>query len=173
MAPANSQLPMPEKSRLDTVAMPGIEDRNAPVTVRAGVLVPRLARVSGGGGLDLPVTGRDADFVRTYARLSARRQELVLGYPWQHDEELTYRLPPGWKLAAGAPPARRTIDGPFGHFSLEVEMDGAVVRVRSSLNVTRARISADDYPRFRAFLMEVDAALGSPLGVAPPVAAGS
>jgi len=41
--------------------------------------------------------------------------------------------------------------------------------VRSSLNVTQARISADDYPRFRAFLLEVDAALGSPIGVSPNV----
>jgi hypothetical protein len=153
--------------------MPAIEDRNAPVTVRADVTVPRLARASGAGGLDLPVTGRDADFVRTYARLSARRQELVLGYPWQHDEELSYRLPPGWRLAAGAPPAQRSIDSPFGRFSLEVDSDGAVVRVRSSLNVTRARISADDYPRFRAFLMEVDAVLGNPIGVLPPTPAGS
>ena len=94
--------------------MPAIEDRNAPVTVRAGVTVPRLARAAGGGALDLPVTGRDADFVRTYARLSARRQELVLGYPWQHDEELSYRLPAGWRLTAGAPPARRVVDSPFG-----------------------------------------------------------
>jgi transglutaminase-like putative cysteine protease len=155
-------------ARLDTVTMPGIGDRNAPVTVRADVMVPRLARASGGGGLDLPVTGRDADFVRTYARLSARRQELVLGYPWQHDEELTYRLPAGWRLAAGSPPARRVIEGPFGRFSLDVSLDGAVLRVRSSLNVTRARISPEDYARFRAFLMEVDAALASPIGVAPP-----
>jgi len=160
-------------ARLDTVAMPAIEDRNAPVTVRAGVTVPRLARLSGAGGLDLPVTGRDADFVRTYARLSARAQELVLGYPWQHDEELSYRLPPGWRLASGTPPARRTIDSPFGNFSLDVESDGSVVRVRSSLNVSRARISADDYPRFRAFLMEVDAVLGNPVGVLPPAPAGS
>jgi len=156
-------------ARLDTVAMPGIEDRNAPVTVRAGVTVPRLGRAAAGGGLDLPVTGRDADFVRTYARLSARQQELVLGYPWQHDEQLTYRLPAGWRLAGGAPPARRIIDGPFGRFSLDVELDGSVLRVRSSLNVTQARISADDYPRFRAFLLEVDAALGSPIGVSPNV----
>ena len=155
-------------ARLDSVAMPAIEDRNAPVTVRAAVTVPRLARASGGSGLELPVTGRDADFVRTYARLSARRQELVLGYPWQHDEELTYRLPSGWKLAAGAPPARRVIDGPFGRFSLDVEIDGSVLRVRSSLNVIRARISADDYPKFRAFLQEVDAALASPIGLSPP-----
>ncbi len=155
-------------ARLDSVSMPGIEQRNAPVTVRAGVTVPRLARVSGAGALDLPVTGRDADFVRTYARLSARRQELVLGYPWQHDEELSYRLPTGWRLAAGTPPARRSIDGPFGRFSLDVEIDGGVLRVRSSLNVTQARIKPEDYPRFRAFLLEVDAALGSPIGVSAP-----
>ena len=86
------------------------------MTVRAGVTVPRLARAAGGGGLDLPVTGRDADFVRTYARLSARRQELVLGYPWQHDEELSYRLPAGWGLTAGAPPARRVVAGAMGTF---------------------------------------------------------
>jgi transglutaminase-like putative cysteine protease/Flp pilus assembly protein TadD len=160
-------------ARLDTVAMPDIEDRSAPVTVRAGVTVPRLARASVGGGLDLPVTGRDADFVRTYARLSARRQELVLGYPWQHDEELSYRLPPGWRLTAGSPPARRLIEGPFGKFTLDIEIDGAVLRVRSSLNVERARIAPEDYPRFRAFLLEVDAALGSPIGVSPPTPVGS
>ena len=91
-------------ARLESVAMPAIEDRNAPVTVRAGVTVPRLARAAGAGGLDLPVTGRDADFVRTYARLSARRQELVLGYPWQHDEELSYRLPAGWAAGGGGAP---------------------------------------------------------------------
>ena len=108
------------------------------------------------------MTGRDADFVRTYARLSARRQELVLGYPWQHDEELSYRLPSGWRLAAGAPPARRVIDGPFGRFSLEVELDGSVLRVRSSLNVIRARISADDYPKFRAFLQRGRRRAGQP-----------
>jgi len=160
-------------ARLDTVTMPGIGDRNAPVTVRAGVTVPRLGRAAAGGGLDLPVTGRDADFVRTYARLSARQQELVLGYPWQHDEQLTYRLPAGWRLAGGAPPARRIIEGPFGRFSLDVEIDGSVLRVRSSLNVTQARISADDYPKFRAFLLDVDAALGSPIGVSPPTPVGS
>ena len=159
-------------ARLDSVAMPGIGDRGAPVTVRAGVTVPRLARATAGGALELPVTGRDADFVRTYARLSARRQELVLGYPWQHDEELTYRLPTGWRLAAGAPAGRRPVDSPFGRFTIEVEIDGSVLRVRSSLNVTQARIAPDDYLRFRSFLMEVDAALGSPVGVSPPSAGG-
>jgi cellulose synthase operon protein C len=152
-------------AKLDTVDMPRIEDRNAPVTVRSSVTVPRLARASGAGALELPVTGRDADFVRTYARLSARGQDLVLAYPWQHDEDLSYRLPAGWRLATGATPPARAVDSPFGRFRLEVAAEHGVVRVRSSLNVTRARIVPADYARFRAFLLEVDAALNTPLGV--------
>ena len=152
-------------AKLETVDMPRIEDRNAPVTVRASVTVPRLGRASGAGALELPATGRDADFVRTYARLSARGQDLVLAYPWQHDEDLSYRLPPGWRLATGAAQPARVVDSPFGSFRLEVAAERGVVRVRSSLNVTRARIVPADYARFRAFLLEVDAALNTPLGV--------
>ena len=91
-------------ARLTSVEMPNIGDRNAPVTVRAAASVPRLGRLTPAGALELPVTGRDADFVRTYARLSARRQDLVLAYPWQHDEELAYQVPAGWRLAGVAAP---------------------------------------------------------------------
>ena len=73
---------------------------------------------------------------------------------------------PGWRLTGGAPPPR-TIESPFGRFRLSVEVEGGVVRVRSALDVTRARIPAADYLRFRAFLGEVDAALAQPVVVAP------
>jgi hypothetical protein len=154
-------------ARLTAVDMPRMDDRNAPVTVVASVEVPRLGRPTAGGGLELPATGRDGDFVRTYARLSARRQDLVLAYPWQHDEELRYRIPAGWRLAGGAR-AARTIESPFGRFQLTVEGEGESVRVHSALDVIRARVPANDYPRFRAFLSEVDAALAQPVIVGPP-----
>ena len=118
--------------------MPNIEDINVPVTVRASVNVPRLARAAGAGALELPVTGRDADFVRTYARLSARGQDLVLAYPWQHDEELSYRLPSGWRLAMGAPPPARVVDSPFGSFRLEVAAERGV-RARAVVVERHAR----------------------------------
>ena len=70
-------------SHLASVEMPGIDDRNAPVRVHAIVEVPHLARPSGAGTWELPVAGRDSELVRSYARLSARRHELVLAYPWQ------------------------------------------------------------------------------------------
>jgi hypothetical protein len=41
------------------------------------------------------------------------------------------------------------------------------VRVRSFLDVSRSRIGPDEYPRFRAFLGEIDAVLQARLVVGP------
>ncbi|HET6150552.1 MAG TPA: DUF3857 domain-containing protein [Polyangia bacterium] len=151
-------------STLLSVDMPGIEDRNQPVTVDAVATVPRIGQVVARGAdgtpaeIDLAVTVRDADFSRTYARLSERKEDLVIAYPWQHDEELVFRLPPGWQVAS-LPPARAT-ESPFGRFELSTAVERAgEVRVRSLLDVTRHRIAPADYARFRAFLSEIDAAL--------------
>jgi len=148
-------------ARLTSVDMPGIDDREQPVTVRSTVMVPRFGQLRGGRSVELPVSGRDADFVRTYARLSERRDDLVLAYPWQHDEELTYKLPAGWRLLGGglADGAARDVESAFGRFHLDVRVDGGLVRVRSFLDVERARIAPDEYARFRAFLGEIDATL--------------
>jgi len=156
-------------ARLASVDMPEIADRNAPVDVRATVSVPRLAKPGAAGALELPVTGRDADFVRTYARLSERRQDLLLAYPWRHEEELVFELPAG-VVPAARMPTPRTVESPFGRFELRVTLEGNVVRVRSSLDVARARVSPGDYARFRAFLGEVDAALDQRVTVVPKAA---
>jgi cellulose synthase operon protein C len=156
-------------ARLASVEMPGIGDRDAPVTVRSSVSVPRFGQSATGRTLELPVSGRDPDFVRTYARLSARRLDLVLAYPWQHDEELTYHLPTGWRLLVGGlgGDAAREVESAFGRFHLDVSADGDVVRVRSFLDVARARVGPDEYARFRAFLGEIDAVLSARLVVGP------
>jgi hypothetical protein len=114
----------------------------------------------------LPLTVREADFSRTYARLGARRQDLVIAYPWQHDEEIVYRLPAGWALrsASGA----RQVQSAFGTLRLDVTTEpGGVVRVRSSLDVARYRIPPAEYPAFRAFLGDIDAAFAARLAVGP------
>jgi cellulose synthase operon protein C len=159
-------------ARLASVEMPGIGDRNAPVTVKAAVAVPRFGQLTEAGTIALPVSGRDPDFVRTYTRLSTRQQDLVLAYPWQHEEELTYRLPAGWRLLPGGMPGQkaREIGSPFGRFHLDVSVDGSLVRVRSFLDVAQARVTPDQYPRFRAFLGEIDAAIEERLLVGPPEA---
>jgi transglutaminase-like putative cysteine protease len=156
-------------ARLASVEMPAIGNRDAPVAVRSTVIVPRFGQPMSRRSLELPVSGRDADFVRTYARLSSRRQDLVLAYPWQHDEELTYRLPAGWRILDGGLGGEggREVESAFGRFHLEVSADGDVVRVRSFLDVVRSRIAPDEYARFRAFLGEIDAALQAKLVVGP------
>src|SRR6185369_9371388 len=148
-----------------SVDMPGIDDRNLPVIVEAKAQVPRLGQTSGAGGaaeISLPVTVRDADFSRTYARLSRRREDLLIAYPWQHDEELVFHLPEGWRV--DSVPASRVAESPFGRFRLEVSSGPAgsrEVRVHSFLDVTQHRVAPADYPRFRMFLGEIDAALAA------------
>jgi len=59
------------------------------------------------------------------------------------------------------------VESAFGRFHLDVSADGDVVRVRSFLDVSRSRIGPDEYPRFRAFLGEIDAVLQARLVVGP------
>jgi len=152
-------------ARLTSVDMPHIEERAAPVAVHAVAEVPRFGLASA-GGVTLPLTVREADFSRTYARLSTRRQDLVIAYPWQHAEEIVYHLPQGWVLRA--PPAPRALTGPFGRVSLAVTLEaGGIVRVRSFLDVTRARITPAEYGAFRAFLGDIDAVFGERVAVGP------
>ncbi|HXU63793.1 MAG TPA: DUF3857 domain-containing protein [Polyangia bacterium] len=156
-------------ARLTSVDMPGIGDREAPVTVRAAVTVPRFGQSRGAHTLELPVSGRDPDFVRTYARLSERHRDLVLAYAWQHDEEMVFRLPAGWSTLPGGldDGAARDLESAFGRFHLDVRRDGPLLRVRSFLDVEKARIAPDQYPRFRAFLSEIDSILQERLLVGP------
>jgi tetratricopeptide (TPR) repeat protein/transglutaminase-like putative cysteine protease len=145
-------------ANLVSVDMPGLGDRNHPVTVNAVASVPRLGQITEAGAFDLPVTVREADFSRTYARLSARKHDLVIAYPWQHEEQLTYRLPAGAHVQHL--PAGRVAESAFGRFRLEVSAEAAgVVRVRSTLDITRHRLTPAEYAQFRQFLGDIDAAL--------------
>ncbi|HVR62798.1 MAG TPA: DUF3857 and transglutaminase domain-containing protein [Polyangia bacterium] len=147
---------------LQKLEMPGIEDRGRPVEVHAVAVVPHFGVAEADHALSLPITARDGDFVRAYARLSARTQDLVIAYPWQHDEELIFRFAPAMKIEHL--PSARTVTSAFGRFRLDVEQDGpGRVRVRSALDVTHHRLGAAEYPRFREFLGAVDAALADHL----------
>ncbi len=150
-------------ARLESLSFEGIEDRDRPLSLHARVKVPRLGEARGQSHLVLPVSSRDPDFVRSYARLSARRWDLVLGYPWQHEDELVYQLPDGWRVSRV--PAKRSEQGVFGRFALDVavESGGRAVRIRTVVDVDRARVSPSEYGAFRRFLGSVDAALGERL----------
>jgi cellulose synthase operon protein C len=145
-------------ARLETVEIVGPPDRNRPVVARSVAVLPKLGDPAGPGRLTLPVSAREEDFVRSYARLSQRRHELVLAYPWQQEQELSFRVPQGWQVEGF--PAPRQLDSPFGRFRQEftVSDDGREMTVRSLVEVAQNRISADQYGHFRAFLAVLDGA---------------
>jgi transglutaminase-like putative cysteine protease len=151
-------------ARLVTVEMPGIGDRRRPVEVRAQVEVSRMLRAGGAGFLLLP-TGHETELLRSYAPLSARSQELLLEYPWRQEERYEVELPERWSVHA-APP-ERAIESPFGSLHTKVEATGARLTLSFQLEIAQSRIARADYPAFRRFLADVDAALSRDFEVGP------
>ena len=145
-------------TRLETLAIEGPPDRNRPVVARSVALVPKLADGAGVDRLKVPVSAREEDFVRSYARLSQRRHELVLAYPWQQEQELQFRVPQGWQIEGL--PAPRQLDSPFGRFRQEIAVsdDGREMTVRSLVEIAQNRIAPKEYGEFRAFLAVLDGA---------------
>ena len=141
-----------------------LEDLEQPVNVHAGVEVPHWARPEGEGAqqtLVLPALGREADMLRSYARLSSRQYDLVLGYPWRQEERVVVNLPPGY--SPRRLPEAHTTEAPFGRFQIAVESKPGQVIVTATLEVKRHRIAKGDYAAFRSFCAEVDAAVAQNL----------
>ncbi len=150
------------------VEVPDIVNLEKNVTLRGELMVPKWGRPPSGGGsaaLSLRPLGREPDLLRSYARLSSRRYDLVLGFAWVSQDEVTVNLPP--RFAVHRLPESRSIESPFGRFSLQIEQHpgktGIAVTAKSELRIDRHRVSASDYPAFRKFLSEVDSALAQEL----------
>jgi transglutaminase-like putative cysteine protease/Flp pilus assembly protein TadD len=148
-------------ARLDNLDM-RVEDRESPVAVAAQIAVPHWARPEG-NSLVMPVLGRETDMLRNYARLSSRKHDLILGYPWDQLDELEIELPRGWKVKEL--PAPKTLESPLGKFTLEVSQNGASVLVRSTLRVNFHRIAPKDYTAFRDFCRSIDELVGQELTI--------
>ncbi len=150
-------------AKVESVQM-SLDALEEPVTVRAEVTVPHWARPDSdahGATLVMPALGREPDMLRSYARLSTRKYDLVLGYKWRQEERVTVNLPPGFR--ARRLPEPRTVETPFGKFTLTAEERGNEVAVTGILEVDRHRIRRADYPAFRRFCAAVDDAVGQDL----------
>jgi tetratricopeptide (TPR) repeat protein/transglutaminase-like putative cysteine protease len=149
-------------AHVEKVEMPMVEDLERPVEVRAQVAMPDWARVEAEGReLLMPAIGREPDLLRSYARLSARQHDLVLGFPWKQDDRVRVHLPAG--LTVKRLPEARTVAAPFGRFTMDARPVGDAIEVQTSLEIDRHRIAREDYPAFRKFCADVDAALGQDL----------
>ncbi|MDZ4694067.1 MAG: DUF3857 domain-containing protein [Deltaproteobacteria bacterium] len=153
-------------TKVQSLAMVGIGDPNAEVKTTCTVEVPSLA-VLRNGTLEVPVVARSAHYVRSYARGAARDHELVLAYPWQHDEALEYHLPEGWEVSRL--PLPRSVKTDFGTFDLKVSSfpEKRLVRVETHLEVSQHRYQKDVYPAFRTFLSTIDQLLSDAVVIRP------
>jgi hypothetical protein len=149
-------------AHVESVEMPTLSDLERPVEVHATIGVSDWARPDG-GELVMPAIGREADMLRSYARLSSRKHDLVLGFPWRQEDRVTVALPAGF--AVKRLPEPRTVEAPFGRFTLSATQKAGSVEVVAALEVDRHRIAREDYPAFRRFCADVDAAIGQELVV--------
>jgi len=145
-------------SGVTELTIAGVDDPNLPVTVAAKVTVPTLAEAKG-NHLVLPLSSKPPEYLRSYARLSKRKTDLLLAYPWQHEETLTFRMPAGYHPLRLPEPASLTTS--FGTFDFRAQMapDAGSVVVTTRLDMKLHRFSPTDYPEFRNFLGAVEATL--------------
>ncbi|MEK6606145.1 MAG: DUF3857 domain-containing protein [Myxococcota bacterium] len=153
-------------ARVERVEME-VEDLARPVLVRAEVSIIGLARPAAADGQAwlLPASAREGELVRSYARASVRRHDLVLDYPWEQLDRYEYQAPAGLRLSSL--PAPRRIESAFGSFEMSATGAGPRVSVMAFLRVSAQRIRAADYADFRAFLGKVDEAMGQELRLEP------
>ncbi|HTS81071.1 MAG TPA: DUF3857 domain-containing protein [Myxococcaceae bacterium] len=127
--------------------------------------IPRYAEVGGDTLRFLPFGSRRG-YVETYAGLAERRGDLVLDGPSVSRFTFRYRLPSGWSVDA-LPPDVTTSTG-FGRLSLAYAVEQGVLVCRGEVVLSKDRISATEYPAFRAFVAQVDQAFSRKVLVRGP-----
>jgi cellulose synthase operon protein C len=133
-----------------------LDDVEQPVEILAKGRAASFARKDG-DALSVRV-GAKEHMVRTWAPLSSRRRDLRIQALTTQENETVLKLPQGAKLVR----APRAAEGssPFGSYKVEAEVDGNAVRVKTTVALSRSRISAAEYPAFRAFCEKTDRDLG-------------
>ncbi len=126
------------------------------VTLSFRASAPRVARPES-GGLALAPFGQGQNWMEGFAALAERRYDLVLTSPFEQRFTFVWELPAGMVPAGLPSPERR--EGPFGDWSVSLQMEGGKLRAAGVLRVTTRRIAAADYPAFRDFLAGLDRAL--------------
>ncbi len=123
--------------------------------------VPRFAEVSKDGTLRILPFGTGRAYTQAFAPLGERRYDLVMGTPWTHRYTYRFTLPEGYALAGQPRDVRE--ESPFGALTVRYRSEGNQVVAESELVLSVARVKAQDYGAFKAFLGKVDQAFARKL----------
>lgn len=145
--------------RIEELDTSDVDDLDTPVEVTAAATVTRAADPRG-DRLALRAVPETSDLQRL-ASAPERRLPLLLGTPRSERETTRYRLPDGF--GAEELPAPVELRESFGSFTLHWSLrDGEVVAERN-LTLSTPRIEPEEYPAFRRFASQVDAADRAPV----------
>lgn len=149
-------------AQVGTLAVSDVKALEQPVTLDFTATLPRYAE-AGGGVLRFYPFGASRTFTQALAPLSERTWDVALPGVWVNHLVFTYLVPAGWTLPQV--PADVVEDSPFGALRLVTRRVEGGLRAEGVLALKVPRISAKDYPAFRAWLMAVDQAFGRKLVV--------
>jgi tetratricopeptide (TPR) repeat protein/transglutaminase-like putative cysteine protease len=133
----------------------------ADVAMEFELSVPRYA---GPDGRFTPF-GAGNGYAEAFAAASAREHDLVLGDPGVTRFAYRYALPAGWTVAELPAPA--SAETPWAAFAVRYRAEGGELEAEGHVTFRVSRVPAGDYPAFRAFLGELDRALGRRVRVVP------
>jgi transglutaminase-like putative cysteine protease/tetratricopeptide (TPR) repeat protein len=154
--------------KLKKVVMRDLARLEQPVTVHAEGEVAPLGTRAPTGSWSLPPLGRPSELLRAVARTSKRTHDLLIDYPFETIDDVTWRLPRGARVLAV--PRALTIKGKHGEASITVDViegERVQVRVKASVRIDVNRVPLAEYAELRDFLGQVDAALNQPIELAP------
>ena len=136
-----------------------LEDVEQKVQLRAKGRAPSYARRDGDSWT--VAVGAREHIVRTWAPLSSRRRDIRIYALSTQENETIVKLPQGARVLG--PPHAAEGKSPFGFYKVDVETTGNVVRVKTTVAITRSRIPAAEYAAFRTFCEQADRDLGQSL----------
>jgi tetratricopeptide (TPR) repeat protein/transglutaminase-like putative cysteine protease len=142
-----------------SVATNDLEDLEEPVAIKAKAKAPSFARREG-EAWSVRV-GAKEHLVRTWAPLSQRKRDVRINALSTQENETVVKLPQGAKILT--PPRAAEGQSPYGSYKVEVETNGNTVRVKTTVAITKSRITAGEYAAFRAFCEKADRDLGQSL----------
>ena len=134
----------------------------APATLGFAMTVPRYAEAQPGTLRFYPF-GASRTFTQAMAPLAERHFDAVFSEVFENRLTHTYALPPGFGIAELPPEVVES--SPFGTLRITTRRLGEKLVVEGLMTLAVARISAKDYPAFRAWLMRVDQAYARKLVV--------
>lgn len=134
-----------------------------PVTLGFSMSMPRFAEAAPGTLRFYPFGGSRV-FTQVLAPLTERTWDVVFPGVWVDRQAWTYTLPAGWSMTEV--PADSVETSPFGSLTIKVKkLEGNKLLVEGEMVMSKARITAKEYPAFRSWLMRVDQAYAKKLVV--------